>query len=152
MNFQSKLECIAKGMNYFAVSVPAKITRNLKTHGPVPVFAKVNGSKSFLASLYPVGRGQHYLRIKNQICKSVGIKAGDRVRVQFTVRDRKAEVSIPKDLMSALRSEGVVEGFKALPIGKRSFLLRWMDQAAKKETREKRIQKLVDEAAARQGK
>jgi hypothetical protein len=152
LSFQSKLENIAEGMNYFAVSVPAKTTLALKTKGPVPIEATVNGSEAFIASLYPVGEGRHYLRIKNKICKSVDIKKGDRVRVDFTIRDRTAEITIPKDLMSALKAENVADGFKALPIGKKSFLLRLIEQAAKPETRKKRIQDALDAAHARKEK
>lgn len=152
LTFLSKLENIAKGMDYYAVSVPLKITQALKTKGPVPVVGCINGSKTFIASLYPVGGGRHGLRIKNEIRKSVGLKAGDRVKVQITVRDREKEVSIPKDLMSELRSEGVVDAFKAVPVGQRSFLLRKIEQAAKPETRKKRIQEAVEAAHKRKEK
>jgi hypothetical protein len=111
-------------MNYFALSVPAQVSRALQTRKPVPVAARVNGSETFIASLYPVGDGRRYLRVKNKTCREVKIKEGDRVRVQITVRDRSAEIAIPKDLMSALRAEGVVKDFQALPMGKKSFILR----------------------------
>lgn len=146
ISFQSRLERLAAGMEYYAVSVPKKITLSMGTIGPVPVFAQVNDSEKFLASLYPVGGGRHYLRIKNKICKAVKIKEGDRVQIKITVRDRLTEVSIPKDLMSALRADGVVDAFKALPAGKKSYLLRLINQAAKPETRKKRVQAAVEEA------
>src|SRR5262245_10081214 len=66
LSFRSKLERIASGMDYFALSVPTKVTRAVATRGPVPVFAGVNDSETFLASLYPVGGGRHYLRVKNK--------------------------------------------------------------------------------------
>ena len=139
-------------MEYYAVSVPVKITQSLGTTSAVPVFARVNGSEKFLASLYPVGEGRHCLRIRNKICKSVNIKTGSRVRVDFTVRDRTAEISAPKDLMSALKAEGVVEAFKAMPPGQKSFLLRRIEQAAKPETRAKRIQEAIGEVHKRREK
>jgi hypothetical protein len=149
LSFKTKLECIAEGMAYYAVSVPLSITRALGTIGPVPVEARINGSEAFIASLYPIGGGRHYLRVKNKICKSVNIDAGENVRVQITVRDRKAEILIPKDLMSALKKAGLVDGFKDLPIGKKSFILRKIDEVAKPETRAKRIQDAVEEARRR---
>jgi hypothetical protein len=136
-------------MEYFALSVPMKITRALKTRGPVPVAARVNHSQIFLASLYPVGNGRHKLRVRNKICKGVNIKEGDRVNVQATVRDRSAEVSIPNDLMRVLRAKGLVEEFKAFPIGKKSYLLRLIAEARKPETRVTRIQTAADEARPR---
>jgi hypothetical protein len=149
LSFQSRLERIAVGMDYFAVSVPLKTTQALGTRGPVPVSARINNSEPFIASLYPIGGGRHYLRVRNKICKAEKIKVGERVKVRFTVRDRSAEVSIPKDLARILRAERVEKEFKSLPIGKRSFLLRLIDKAVKPETRVKRIKDAVKEAKRR---
>jgi hypothetical protein len=144
--FESKLERISQEMNYFAISVPAKITKALATRGPVPVSARFNGSEEFFVSLFPVGGGRHYIRIKAKIREVAKLKEGSRVRVQFTLVDRVAELSIPKDLTAALREEGVMEAFNALPIGKKTFMIRKIDDAAKAETRARRIQDAVDEA------
>ena len=65
--------------------------------------------------------------------------------MRFTVLDR-ADVTIPTDLMKALRAEGVAEGFKSLPPGKQNFLIRRIDDAAKPQTRDKRIQEAVEAA------
>jgi hypothetical protein len=152
LSFQSKLERISDKLEYFALLVPAKITQALGTKGPVPVMAQVNDSKPFLISLYPAGGGRHYLRVKAEIRNATKIQEGDRVRVKITVRDRTAEISIPKDLMSALRAEGVLKDFEALPIGQRSFILRRIDEAAKPETREKRIEAAVEAAHVKREK
>lgn len=152
LSFQSKLERISTSAAYFALSVPLKISRALQTRGPVPVSARVNGSEPFLVSLFPVGGGRHYLRVKAKIRNAVKIKGGDRVRVQITVLDRSAEVSIPKDLVSALRAEGVMEYFKALPIGKRRYIIRWIDEAAKPQTRERRVRAAVETACRKREK
>jgi hypothetical protein len=142
LSFQSRLERLAPGINYFALSVPAKITRALQTRGPVPVSAQVNDSVPFLVSLFSMGGGRHYLRVKAAVRNATKIKAGDRVRVQITVLDRSA-VSLPQDLTHALRAEDAVESFKALPLGKQRYTIRWIDEAAKPETRAKRVQDAV---------
>jgi len=146
LSFKSKLKRIATGMDYFAVPVPPETTEALKTRGPVPVSARVNDSEDFLASLYPIGGGRHQLRIRNKICKSVNITAGDAVRVDIQVRDRNAEIAIPKDLAGVLRAEGLTKEFKALPVGKKAYLLRLIKEAAKPETRAKRIRDAVQAA------
>jgi hypothetical protein len=148
--FQSRLERISTEAEYFAVSVPLKVSRALGTRGPVAVSAKIsargNDSESFLVSLFPVGGGRHYIRIKAKVRKEAKIKEGERVRVQITVIDRSGEIFLPKDLASALRSEGVLSHFKALPKGKASYIIRKIDEAAKPETRKKRIQDAVEAA------
>jgi hypothetical protein len=145
LSFQSKLERIARDANYFALSVPIKISRALQTRGPVPVSARVNDSSPFLVSLFPVGGGRHYLRVKAQIRNEVKIKEGDRVQVQITVLDR-SKISLPQDLITALRTEGVLSEFKAIPSGKQSYILRQIEEAAKPETRAKRITAAVEAA------
>jgi len=146
LSFKSTLKRIATGMDYFAVPVPPKTTEALNTRGPVPVSARVNGSEAFIASLYPVGGGRHQLRVRNKICKSVNITAGDAVHVHIQVRDRFAEIAIPKDLVSALRADSLTKEFKALPVGKKAYLLRLIKEAAKPETRAKRIHDAVQAA------
>ena len=151
LSFVAKLENWAEGMDYCAVAVPAKITLALGTKGPVLVLARVNNSEPFKVSLFPVGGGKHYIRIKAKVRKDTKTKTGDRVRLQFTVLDR-ADVSYPRDLLAALKAEGVAEDFKSLPPGEQNFILRRLDEAAKPQTREKRIQEAVEAAHRRREK
>lgn len=151
LTFDVVLESWAEGMDYCAVPVPAEITRALGTTGPVLVVAQVNDSEPFQVSLFPIGGGQHYIRIKAKVRQETKTKTGDRIRVQITVLDRSA-VTIPDDLMSALRAEGVTEDFQSLPPGKRSFIIRRIDEAAKPETRDRRIREAVEAAHERREK
>jgi hypothetical protein len=145
LSFQATLENWAEGMDYCAVAVPAKITEALGTKGPVLVMARVNDSEPFQVSLFPVGGGQHYIRIKAKVRQETKTKVGDRIQIRITVLDR-AGVEIPDDLIAALRAEGVTEAFNSLPPGKRNFIVRRIDEAAKPETREKRIQEGIEAA------
>ena len=151
LSFQAKLENWAEGMDYCAVPVPAEITQTLGTKGPVLVMARLNDSEPFKVSLFPIGGGRHYIRIKAKVRNETKTKTGDQVRVRITVLDR-ADVTISDDLMSALRAEGVTEDFKSLPPGKQNFILRRIDDAAKPETRDKRIQEAVEAAHQRREK
>lgn len=147
LSFKAVLENWAEGMDYCAVPVPADITVALGTRGPVLVMARVNNSEPFQVSLFPVGSGRHYIRIKAKVRRETDTKTGDCVQVRFTVLNR-ADVEIPEDLMRALTAEGMTASFKSLPPGKQNFIIRRIDGAAKPETREKRIQEAV--AAAHQ--
>lgn len=142
LSFEAKLENWAEGMDYCAVPVPATITDALRTRGPVLVMACLNDSAPFKVSLFPVGGGKHYIRIKAKVRRETQTKTGDTVHVRITVLDRAAMV-YPTDLLSALRAQGATEAFKALPPGRRNFMIRRIDEAVKPETRLKRIQDAV---------
>jgi hypothetical protein len=142
LSFQAVLESWAEGMDYCAVPVPAEITEALGTKGPVLVMARVNESAAFEVSLFPVGGGRHYIRIKAKVRQEIGTKIGEPIEVRITVLDR-AQVNVPEDLMKALRAEKAEASFKALPPGKQNFMVRRINEAAKPQTRKKRIQDAV---------
>ncbi len=144
LSFEATLENWAEGMEYCAVPVPAEITEALGTRGPVLVIACLNDSAPFKVSLFPVGGGRHYIRVKAKVRKETQTKTGDRVHLRITVLDR-AVVTYPADLLSALRAEGATRDFKALPPGRRNFIIRRIDEAVKPETRQRRIQDAVKE-------
>jgi hypothetical protein len=142
LSFHAELENWAEGMDYCAVPVPAQITEALGTKGPVLVRARVNESAAFQVSLFPIGGGQHYIRIKAKVRKETGTKIGDLIEVRITVLDR-AQVDIPEDLKNALRAEEAEGSFKSLSPGKQNFIVRRINEAAKPQTREKRIQEAL---------
>ena len=141
-SFEATLENWAEGMDYCAVPVPVKITEALGTHGPVAVLARLNDSEPFNVSLFPVGGGRHYIRIKAKVRKETRTKTGDPVHISITVLDPEA-VTCPPDLLAALDASGATSDFQALPPGRRKFIIRRIDEAAKPETRQKRIHDAV---------
>ena len=141
-SFKATLENWAEGLDYCAVPVPPKITEALGTKGAVLVMARVNDSTPFKVSLFPVGGGRHYMRIKAKVRKETQTKTGDRVVLHITVLDRAA-ITYPADLLSALRAHGATKDFQALPPGRQNFIIRRIDEAIKPETRQKRIQDAV---------
>lgn len=151
LSFNAALKNWAEGMDYCAVDVPADITDALGTNGPVLVMAQVNDSQPFKVSLFPVGGGQHCIRIKAKVRNETNTKTGDRVRVQFTVLDR-ADVAIPDDLLRALATQKLTQAFHALPPGKRNFIVRRIEETVKPQTRVKRIQDGVQAAQQHQPK
>ncbi|MCX5767429.1 MAG: YdeI/OmpD-associated family protein [Gemmatimonadetes bacterium] len=148
LSFHAVLENWAEGMNYCAVAVPAAITAALGTAGPVLVLAQVNESEPFQVSLFPVGGGQHYLRIKAKVRQETKSTTGDRIRVRVTVLDR-AHVELPDDLRRALVADEVLEAFLSLPPGKQQYIIRRIDDAVKAPTRVRRIQEAVTIAQQR---
>ncbi|WP_418321349.1 YdeI/OmpD-associated family protein [Piscinibacter sakaiensis] len=151
LSFDAELENWAEGMDYCAVRVPAEITAAVGTRGPVLVLAKVNNSEPFQVSLFPVGGGVHYMRIKARLRQQMGIGTGDRIHVHITVLDR-ADVETPEDLLAALAAEGVSEAFESLPPGKKNFIVRRINEAVKPATRQGRIQEGVLAAHQRREK
>ena len=144
-SFRARLENWEKGMDYCAVAVPARITKALGTKSAVLVMAQINKSVPFKVSLFPVGGGEHYLRIKSKVRKEVGVEEGDLISIQVTTLDR-AVIVIPADFKKALKAESATADFDAMTPGKKNFAIRRIEEALKPETRAKRIQEIIEEA------
>ena len=142
LTFTSTLENWEKGMDYCAIPVPAKITTALGTKKAVLVMATINGCEAFQVSLFPVGGGKHYIRVRAKVRKQAKIKEGDKVKVTITVQDR-ADVDLPDDLVKALKEENATAEFKALTPGKKNYEVRKINDATRPETRKKRIAEAI---------
>jgi hypothetical protein len=144
LSFKSTLENWADGMDYCAIPVPAKITKELGTKRAVLVMARINDSAPFKVSLFPVGGGKHYIRLRKKVRKDANLNEGDRVLVLITVLDR-GDIKIPEDLSAALRSSKASARFNAITAGKKNYMIRRIDEAATPETRAKRVREAVED-------
>jgi translation initiation factor IF-1 len=144
LSFKSTLENWAEGMDYCAIAVPAKITEALGTKSAVLVMARINDSAPFKVSLFPVGGGKHYIRVRKKVRKDANLKEGDGVLVLITPLDR-SDIKIPVDLRAALRGSKASARFDALTAGKKNYMIRRIDDASKPETRAKRVREAVEE-------
>jgi Domain of unknown function (DUF1905)/Bacteriocin-protection, YdeI or OmpD-Associated len=141
--FNSRLDRVKLGSHY-AVDVPPEISKAIGKRGPVPVTARINGVAEFTASLSPAGGGRHRLRLNSQTREIAEVKTGDIVKVHILVLSRPVKVALPADLCAALRGEGVLECFESFAPGKQNHIVGWILQAARPETRQKRIQFTVE--------
>jgi Bacteriocin-protection, YdeI or OmpD-Associated/Domain of unknown function (DUF1905) len=145
LTFKSILENWAEGMDYCAIPVPKDITEALGTKSAVLVLACVNKSPPFKVSLFPIGGGKYYIRVRKRVRMEAHLSEGDRVLVQITVLDR-ADIEIPKDLSAALRRKKALALFNALTPGRKNYVIRRIEEVAKPETRAKRVSEAVEEA------
>jgi hypothetical protein len=137
---------------FFAVDVPAPVSRALGVRGPVYVIGTVDGAVPLRTSLSPAGGGRHLLFLNAEIRREAGLVEGDRVRLRFA-RDDDPRLPLPDDLANLLREEGALAAFEALPVGARNQLLRAVEEAVHPATRDKRLARAVEVAfAARERK
>ena len=146
ISFRSKLVNWAEGMDYCAIPVPTAVTKKLGTTAAVLVLARINDSDPFKVSVFPAGGGVHYIRVRKKVRVEANLKEGDAVKVRILVLDRDADATIPPDLLKQLRDDGALEAFNAITPGARNYLIRRIDDAAKPETRQKRIDEAVEAA------
>jgi hypothetical protein len=129
----------------YCVDLPAEVSRALGARGYVRVRAKVAG-RELRTTAVPSGRGRHRIFLDDKVRR--GAKTGDEVAIALSRDDAPEDLTVPDDLAAALDVERVAEAFAGLSLGKRREILRWIEAAAKDETRRKRVLRAVEVALA----
>ena len=107
-----------------------------------PVRGTVNGTP--FRTRVAVYGGKFYLGFNRELRDAAGIGDGDEVEIELERDDAPREVSVPPAFAEALDAGGVRDEFDALSFTHRREYVRWIEEAKRDETRERRLAKAVE--------
>lgn len=110
--------------------------------GRPPVSGTVNGT-AFHTRVAVYG-GKSYLGFNREIRDAAGIGDGDEVEIELERDDAPREIDVPAAFSEALESGGVRNEFDALSFTHRKEYVRWIEEAKRDETRERRLAKAIE--------
>jgi hypothetical protein len=108
-----------------------------------PVVATVNGYtwRTSVARM----RGEFLLGLNREVRQGAGIEAGDEVEVELALDTAPREVELPPALGQALASDPAARKvFDGLAFTHRKEYTRWIGEAKREETRERRVAKALE--------
>ena len=107
-----------------------------------PVRATVNGY-TWRTSVARMG-GEFLVGLNREVREGAGAQAGDTVEVTLELDTAPREVEVPQALASALASDPAVKAaFDGLAYTHRKEYARWIAEAKREETRERRVAKAL---------
>lgn len=107
-----------------------------------PVHGSVNGTP--FRTRVAVYGGKSYLGFNREIRDAAGIGHGDEVEIELESDDAPREVEVPTVFAKALEQGGVRDEFDPLSFTHRKEYARWIEEAKRDETRERRLAKAVE--------
>jgi hypothetical protein len=114
-----------------------------------PVVASVNGY-SWRTSVARM-RGEFLVGLNRAVRREAGVEAGDTVDVELALDTAPREVEVPEALSNALAQDSEARAaFDRLAYTHRKEYARWIDEAKRDETRERRVTQALE--MLRQGK
>jgi hypothetical protein len=123
----------------------AEIGQGAKTP---PVKVTVNGGHTFGGRIGRMG-GESMLGFNKVTREAAGVEAGDEIEVEIVLDDAPREVEVPDDLKAALAADpAAAKAFEALAYSHRKEWARWVAEAKRPETREKRLAETVARVGA----
>jgi hypothetical protein len=125
------------------VVFPYDAEKEFGTNGRVPVNATIDGVAD-RSGLFRMGMPHHMLGVPKAIRDQIGKGPGDVVAVVLWRDKEPREVAVPPELTARMKKAGVLAFFEGLSFTNRKEYCRWIDEAKKDETRQRRLQKAVE--------
>jgi len=130
--------------------IPKALSEQFPSRGLVKVAGTVKGAPIARTSLKPDGKGSHVLGVRKPMHEALGLKAGETVRVVLWEDQAPREVEVPEALAIALARRPEVKSlYEAMAFTHRKEYARWVAEAKKPETRERRVEKALEMIAAK---
>jgi Bacteriocin-protection, YdeI or OmpD-Associated/Domain of unknown function (DUF1905) len=108
-----------------------------------PVVATVNGY-TWRTSVARMG-GEFLLGLNRQVREGAGVQAGDEVEATIELDLAPREVDLPADLAAALAADQEAgTAFERMAFTHRKEYVRWVTEAKRDETRQRRVQQAVE--------
>jgi len=134
------------GKNTAGIQVPEEIIEQLGA-GKQPL-VRVTINKYMYRSAVAVMNGKYMISFNPEHRKAAGVQGGDETDVTLELDIEPRTVEIPKDLKDALTKANVLNAFeKTAPSMKKEYV-RQVEEAKAQETRERRINKIVEKLSA----
>lgn len=107
-----------------------------------PVNVTINGF-TYRSTVAVYGDG-YFLPVNRENRAGADVDAGDRVTVELSSDDAERTVDVPPDLAAGLDADPPIRArFDALSFSHRREFVRWVSEAKRPETRERRIRETV---------
>jgi hypothetical protein len=108
-----------------------------------PVRATIN-SYTWAGRVSRMG-GEFLLGLRREVRSAAGVEAGDEVTVHLALDDAPREVEVPPALSAALDADpGARSMFDTLAFTHRKEFARWIAEAKKDDTRERRVAQALE--------
>ena len=108
-----------------------------------PVRATINGHM-WRTTVTPM-HGENLLGLNREVRTAAGVEAGDRVEVMIELDDQPREVEVPGALAAALAADTIAkEAYEGMSFTHRKEYARWIEEAKREETREKRVAQALE--------
>jgi uncharacterized protein YdeI (YjbR/CyaY-like superfamily) len=108
--FSATLERMPGRLGWTIVRVPFDVLKLWGSRGALRVRGEINGLE-FRTSLFPTGRGTHYILINQKMQKGGGIRAGEKGQFTLEPDTKERPVVIPLEMEKILRQEKQLRKF-----------------------------------------
>lgn len=133
-----------EGMEALSIAFPYDVEALYGTRGQVKVKVTYDGVP-YRGSLAKMSHPSHFLLVRKDIRKLIGKNAGDTVHVTVQRDTEERIVVVPDELAALLNAQpAALAIYDKLSYTHRKEYVRWVMEAKKPETRDRRLHKTIE--------
>lgn len=142
--FDAVLERTGDRLNWIIIRVPLDVAKVWGVRGQLKVKGDINGF-AFRTSLFPTGKGEHFLMVNKQMQKGGGAALGMKARFCMEPDLEKREVAPSPELARALKQSKPLQKYhESLSYSMRREIAKWIGEAKQAETRVRRADQMAE--------
>ncbi len=120
--------------------VPAKLSQ-VFGRGMVKVRGDINGFE-FRTSLFPDGKGGHYILVNKQMQKGAAVAAGARAKFTLAPDTEERAITEPKEFTKVL-SKRLRKFYESFSYSYRNYMAKWIAEPKSAAARERRAEQIA---------
>ena len=131
------------------VDVPLDLKQTYGKGNLVPINATFNGTVPYQGILAMMGGACPMLLIRSDVREQLGVHVGDRVQVRIELDTSPRTVTLPADVVALVDANPAAAAtWEKLSPGNQREYARWIEDAKRPETRQRRVEEAVRKLAA----
>ena len=153
--FRATLERMPGNLGWVIIRVPLDVHKVWGVRGQLKVRGELRpaGSKSnvagfaFRTSLFPTGKGHHFMMVNKQMQRGAGVRAGMAAHFRMEPDREERVVEVPAELTRVLKTSKRLEKYYAsFNYSTRREIAKWVGGAKQAETRRRRAEEKIGRA------
>jgi uncharacterized protein YdeI (YjbR/CyaY-like superfamily) len=147
-SFQAALERMPSNLGWVIVRIPLDVPKVWGTRGMLRVKGEINGF-AFRTSLFPTGKGYHYLLVNKRMQAGAGARPGMVARFHLQPDTEKRVAIVPGELQRILNEErSFRRWFEQLNYSTRKWITDWVTAVKSPEARGRRAEQVGEQLLA----
>jgi len=149
--FDATLQPTGDRLKWVVIRVPFDAAKLWGRRGQIKVKGEIRpaGSKvagfAFRTSLFPDGKGNHFMMVNKQMQKGAGVRPGMTAHFRMEPDPEKRVVEAPVELLRVLRqSKALARFYDSLSYSTRREIAKWITAAKQKQTRLRRSERMAE--------
>jgi len=147
-SFKATLERMPSNLGWVIVRIPLDVPKVWGTRGMLKVKGEINGF-AFRTSLFPTGKGYHYLLVNKRMQAGAGARPGSVARFRLEPDTEKRVATVPAELQRILdEARSLRRWFGQINYSTRKWIADWVVQVKSAEARVRRAEQVAEQLMA----